>query len=57
MSLSVEVKVKEQQGGHPVKIDSFKGTPEQAVDNLLKKYVGSNGWKRLGALIAMELKK
>lgn len=55
-STQIEVKVKEFQSGHFVKTDSFKGNPEQVVDIILKKYVGRNGYERLGSLIYGELK-
>lgn len=57
MSIRIHCKIKEHQGGHPVKIDSLEGTPEQVVDHILKKYVGRNGFQRLGSLIAYEIKK
>lgn len=55
-NIVVKVIVKESYGGHMHKLDSFSASPEKAVDTLLKKYVGKNGFERLGNLIAQELR-
>ena len=55
--IRVEVKVKEQQSGHLVKVDSFQGTAEECADTLIRKYVGRNGYERLGLLVLEVLRK
>ena len=56
-SLILRVQVKEWVGGHFTKIDEFKGTPEAVVDIVLKKFVGKNGFDRLGQLLIHEMKR
>lgn len=51
----VDLKVRDQIAGHRVKDDQFSGSPEAVVEYLLQKYVGRNGWERLGALFLYDL--
>lgn len=56
MKFQVEITIKEWVG-YSKPVDSFKGTPEDAVDFLRLKYLGSTGFERLGNVLLKELAK